>query len=336
MSMKTADHDGAYKKLFSNVHMVRALIEAFVSRELADELAFESMTSINVEFRARSLTQRASDLIWRIPSSGEDVYMMLMLEFQSSTDVNMPMRFLTYTAMLYDQLISEGLSLSKSKLPPVLPVVLYNGSSTWNVTTRTLECIDVDTHSKLRDYQPDLSYYLIDIGRLVRAQVEDIDDPASMLFELERVQKLDELRPRLERLVELLDLFPAGLEELYAIWFERVMGPRTKINLTHDDIKHFRKEPTMLSETIDRWHREATEKGLEEGREKGLEEGREEGREEGMLNLLTRLLEARFGPSNTRAEALGTLTTEQIEEVGLRLVTRPDAGEPELLAFELG
>ena len=57
-------------------------------------------------------------------------YLMILLEFQSSPDPWMVIRFLVYVGLLYQQLIKEN-QLRSGKLPPVFPVVLYNGSKTW-------------------------------------------------------------------------------------------------------------------------------------------------------------------------------------------------------------
>ena len=228
MGSDAPDHDGAYKKLFSNVHMVRALVERFFSKEVADTLDFDAMTSVDPGFLTPSLTRRTSDLIWKVPTyDGEDVFVVLMLEFQSTVDATMALRVLTYSALLMMHLADKGAIKDGKKLPPVLPFVIYNGAATWTAATSTGELIDVAPTSALWDYQPNLRYYLIDIGRLERVDdVDTIDDPVSMLFELERITTIDEIEVRFARLVALFDLISSSLEEPFAIWFERVMGPR--------------------------------------------------------------------------------------------------------------
>ena len=55
--------------------------------------------------------------------------MLVMLEFQSRDDPGMALRVLEYTAMLYRELLRED--WGGAPLPPVLPVVLYNGHRPW-------------------------------------------------------------------------------------------------------------------------------------------------------------------------------------------------------------
>ncbi|MCQ9618230.1 Rpn family recombination-promoting nuclease/putative transposase [Paenalcaligenes niemegkensis] len=78
------------------------------------------------------LTQRHDDSIWRVRFDGTWVYLYLMIEFQSSDDHFMAVRVVTYTGLLYQDIIrSTGLGQG-DKLPPVLPIVLYNGSKRWS------------------------------------------------------------------------------------------------------------------------------------------------------------------------------------------------------------
>ena len=60
----------------------------------------------------------------------EWLYVLVVLEFQSTTDEIMALRVLQYTAMLYHELLRSR-TVKAGELPPVLPVVLYNGDAEW-------------------------------------------------------------------------------------------------------------------------------------------------------------------------------------------------------------
>jgi len=59
----------------------------------------------------------------------------LLLEFQSSVDRLMAVRLLTYVGLLYQDLAAAGEIPHGGKLPPVLPIVLYNGQAPWTAAT---------------------------------------------------------------------------------------------------------------------------------------------------------------------------------------------------------
>jgi Domain of unknown function (DUF4351) len=66
------------------------------------------------------------------------------------------------------------------------------------------------------------------------------------------------------------------------------------------------------------------------GREfkRGLQEGRQEGRHEGEIAILRRQIERRFGPIPTWAEErLASRTTENLEELGVRILDAQSLGD---------
>ena len=53
----------------------------------------------------------------------------------------MAVRILTYVGLLYQDLIKRKQLPEYEKLPPVLPVVLYNGNRLWNAAQPILELL---------------------------------------------------------------------------------------------------------------------------------------------------------------------------------------------------
>ena len=46
-----------------------------------------------------------------------------------------PVRLLTYAGLLYEKLIADGALQEHDVLPPVLPIVIYNGQTPWTAPT---------------------------------------------------------------------------------------------------------------------------------------------------------------------------------------------------------
>ena len=64
-------------------------------------------------------------------------YLLILLEFQSEDDPWMALRIHTYTGLLYQELVrNEAPGIADGRLPPVLPVVLYNGTEPWTAARR--------------------------------------------------------------------------------------------------------------------------------------------------------------------------------------------------------
>jgi hypothetical protein len=57
------------------------------------------------------------------------------MEFQSRPDPSMPVRFMGYESLFYQRLMAGQPAADWRKLPPVIPVLVYNGWEPWNVAT---------------------------------------------------------------------------------------------------------------------------------------------------------------------------------------------------------
>ena len=122
-------HDAAYKTLFSHPRVVRDLLRGFVPEPWTDALDLDSLEKLPAEFTSDDLRrQRRADAVWRIRFRGEWLYVLVLLEFQSTEDRYMALRILVYTGLLHQDLIRRGATGPHGVLPPVLPIVLYNGT----------------------------------------------------------------------------------------------------------------------------------------------------------------------------------------------------------------
>lgn len=77
----------------------------------------------------------------------------------------MAVRIQTYLGLLYQDLIRTRKLSSTGWLPPVLPIVLYNGADPWNAA-RTLDDLTGPAPPVLSEYRPQQVYFLIDEQRI--------------------------------------------------------------------------------------------------------------------------------------------------------------------------
>ena len=139
---------------------------SFIGR-WSDTLDFGSLNALPASYVSRDLHQRHSDLVWRIRFQDERwLYVVVVLEFRSTIDQRMAVRMLTYTGLLYERLIADGALRKNDKLPPMLPIVIYNGARRWNAPTELHELIATGPSTTLAVYQPSLRYFLLDHGRV--------------------------------------------------------------------------------------------------------------------------------------------------------------------------
>ncbi len=306
--------DPAYKQLFSRSRMVRDLLYGFAARDWSADLDFTSLTPLPASYVSEDLRQRHGDLVWRIRFHDERwLYLVLMLEFQAAVDRAMAVRMLAYTALLYQKLIGEGALREHDALPPVLPIVIYNGRRRWGAAADVSELI-ASGGPALARYQPSQRYFLLDEGR-----VPDGDLPSGNL--VSALIALETNRDR-ERLPELLGSLIAllreqGDEELtqaFRAWVAQVLLPRRFRGTESASLPRLEEVRTMLAEQVREWTAEWIEEGREQGREQGIAQGRAEERA-----LLCRQAERKFDAATAQrlATALGSVADpDRLAQVG--------------------
>lgn len=215
----------------------------------------------------------------------------LLLEFQSRIDKLMALRMLNYLSLLYLDLVKQGELTLSGKLPPVLPIVLYNGPRRWSATREVGELIE-EVPGGLTAYRPSLKYLLLDEGELTEAGQALRGNLAAALFRLEHSRDVGEVETVVESLTEWLDVEEdRDLRRAFGIWLSKVLAeakfPEAE-GLTARELEDSR---DMLRERVLEWTQEWRAEGRQEGRQEGLREGRLQGEQ----RVLLRQLELKFG-----------------------------------------
>ena len=290
--------DAAYKNLFSHPRMVEDLLRGFAARGWSERPDFSTLERLSAEFVSDDLRQRRGDGLWRVRFRDATwLYLIVQLEFQSTVDRYMAVRMLVYTGLLYQDLVRRGELGPNGELPPVLPVVLYNGPSRWTAAEDVAALI-APAGEAMACYQPSYRYFLLD----ERVQGED-DLPrrnlVSALIALENSRSSADLKRALGALYDWLR--GPGEPEIrrsFREWIERAGARRIFGSEGELSVQTSEEVNTMLAERVEEWTREWVEKGREQGIEQGVEQGIEQGIEQGLAEerrLLCRLAGRKFG-----------------------------------------
>jgi predicted transposase/invertase (TIGR01784 family) len=297
------DHDQSYKLLFSHPEMIADLLRGFVREGWVRRLDFGSLQKVGASYVADDLREREDDVIWRVRFNDEWLYVYLLIEFQSTVDRFMAVRVLAYLGLLYQDLIRTGQLTADGRLPPVLPVVLYNGSRRWDAAEDVGELI-APVPGGLDRYRPRLRYLLLDEGRYSESELAPLRNLVAALFRLENSRTTQDVGRVLAALAEWLAApEQASLRRAFTVWLKRVFLPGRMPGVEFGHLNDLQEVHSMLAERViewtEQWKREGLEKGLEEGRQQGLQQGLQEGLQQGLQQgeaaLLLRLLERRFG-----------------------------------------
>lgn len=312
-----AGHDPSYRLLFSHPRMVEDLLRGFVREDWLSRLDFSTLERVNGSFITEGLKARRNDLIWRVrwADNGEGgwFYLYLLIEFQSTPDPFMAVRLLVYVGLFLQELIREEGLTASGQLPPVLPLVFYNGRRPWKGPL-DLQSLFAPVPEGLRRHLPQLEYFLLDENRLTQGEKEQPSNLVATLVRMDTSRSEDFTFFAKDLAIMLPGEKYADLRRAFTAWMVRVLR-ETHPGATIPAVEDLEEIP-MLVETL---------------REKYRREYRE-ARLEGVRETLLRQMERRFGPVpasvRARIESLsskkeldkiadGILTAESLRELGL-------------------
>ena len=222
-------HDSSFKLWFDHPRMVQDLLRGFLPADLAVVFDFDTLEQMSAEYVGDDLRQSRGDMLWRVrfraEAGREWLYLLVLLEFQSTVDRHMAARVLAYTGQTYLKLIrGEEAPAPDGKLPPVLPIVLYNGRARWSAPGEMSETIAA-VGSGLAPFQPRQRYLLID-EHAMRAEDLPSGNVVSAQIELEQ-GSMEAMEPALRELDGLLaGRRYASLRRGFAEWARRMVERR--------------------------------------------------------------------------------------------------------------
>ena len=176
-----SDHDAKFKALFSNRYLMEQLIGGFVDGHLTHRLDIQSLErfpteSVSQDKQGRKYKIRHNDVMWRVRfTDGSEMYMLLMVEIQSSVDQSMAIRIAEYVINWYRYLFHGE---STNQLPPIFPIVIYDGDRPWTAKMKLSDMVTMPDWMKRIMTWIEASYYVIDLRRLY----EDGQLPSGNVF----------------------------------------------------------------------------------------------------------------------------------------------------------
>ena len=172
---------------------VADLLRGFAG-DLARHLDFATLERLPASFVTERLGQHHADMLWKIRTGdGNWLYLLILLEFQSTIDRRMAMRMLNYTMRILNGLSADELGPGGT-YPPILPVVIYNGKRNWNAATK-LRDLFAPVPGAMLGYLPRYRYLLIDLRALDPSLLaaENVVSLMAMLEQARSQGRLEEL-----------------------------------------------------------------------------------------------------------------------------------------------
>ena len=299
-------HDSRYKWVFSHPSFVKKFLQSFVPLSFVKKLDFDAMERVDKEFVSEEFRSLESDIVYKIPYCGSCIYIFLLIEFQSTVDSAMPLRFLRYTGELY----RFAKPNTKTGLyPAAFPVLLYNGDEKWHVAHNVANLIEKSIPS---EFIPNFRYFPVLINEFSRRTLVKIRNAVSAIFYIEN-SRVEELEARMDELVTIIKDEETESLRVLAKWFIGYLRhkagrrPDTDTEKLYEQITSPMEVKTMFATKL----REHEDELLQQGRQEGRQEGMQLGMQEKAIEAAHRM-KAKGYTVDDIAEITG-LSKEQIE-----------------------
>lgn len=282
-------NDMGYKWLFSHPKMVQNVMESFVPEEFVKDLDFTTLDKVDKSFVTKKFRKKESDMIWKVKFKERYMYIYILFEFQSTVDTFMSLRMLRYICELWEDLIKND---RIKMLPPVFPLLIYNGEAQWTAPKNISDLID---HNIPNAYIPYFSYFPLIENEIPEETLLSIKNAVSAIFLCENTRDFGEIERKIEKLVELLKTEQQDIVRLFTEWFYNIfVGAEGKMPEQIEDLKEV---GAMLRTVVEKHKEELLNKGRQEGRQEGRREGLEKGLQKGLQK----------GTHDTRIETARTM-----------------------------
>jgi len=270
-------HDQFLKRLLDQPGTAGALLKERLPAEVAALLTDDAPELLQGSFVSQELAEYRTDRLYRSKTkTGRAVLIYTVIEHKSSVDRRIGLQLLGYVSQILQNW--AGNNPDSALLPPVLTLVVYNGSAVWDVPLSLAAATDAD--EILRPWLPDLRYNLVELRAIQDGLLSKQEALKIGFLILKRGTAGGDLY---EDLIELGRAAAAlGMDDLVAL------------------VRYLLGEPNNIRSEILRRALAVIVPGQEDrimsiAAEEWKAEGKAEGKVEGQIRTLSRLIERRFG-----------------------------------------
>jgi hypothetical protein len=186
--------------------------------------------------------------------------------------------------------------LDDGRLPPILPIVLYNGGSRWSSVTDIFELIP-PVPGLVEQFKPRLKYLLIDENDYADHGLASVKNLVAAVFQIEHPASPQRIGELIALLGEWLGDRP-DLRRMFAIWIRATLMRKPEYRIVLPQIDDLQEIKVMLADRLEEWAHGYEAQGMQKGEALALQ----------------RLLTKRFGTitSDVTARIAGA-SVEEIE-----------------------
>ncbi|MFO7802992.1 MAG: Rpn family recombination-promoting nuclease/putative transposase [Desulfovermiculus sp.] len=282
-----APHEGLFHKVFRNPDNTKYFLQQHLSPDIQRSIDLDSLRLENVSYVDDNLKKHFADLVFSLMLRGEEfpsARVYLLFEHKSAPAPLVGMQILRYMALqwkdLYDQKLIVG------KLPPILPIVIYQGQDRWKPRISFHDLVEMPSDS-FKAYIPDFAFAFFSVRGL---DAQKVQENVILRFYVEMIKSLDspQIKEMLPRLVQgFVQALGSHTATEYIEIFFKYLTKASGVLEKHD----FQRALSYLPEGGERVMNTLADQWMEQGERNGLTKGR---KQEAQDNLIA-VAQEKFG-----------------------------------------
>ena len=309
--------DNSFKLIFADHKLFSEFIRDFINIDILKNISPDDIEDVSERYIPLTGNSRDSDTVKRIKLNGKTPFFVIaVLEHESQVNFRASFKIFQYIYLVLDAWEKEaekedpGVSLRKDfKYPPVLPIVFYDGKSSWTAERNFFNRTHLN--SDFEKYIPKFEYELVNLNDYNEEEIMKFGNALSFILLVDKLRDskgksmlthlpadyVEKLRLQIPEYLSKL-LIKVTYSLLSKSEFKRPEAEQVVSGLKKAEHREYDDMFEALLESMREAQQEAWEEGHEEGIEIGIEQGREEEREKGEKKLQQDKLNTAFNLKN--------------------------------------
>jgi len=315
-------HDRLFKRVMSDEANVRQFIKEFLPKELSSQIDLKDMKLIPTE-KVKGYNKYYMDIAVECKIANSKGQLYFVFEHKSYPDPGILLQILSYMAVLWDEQRKKNIPLT-----PVIPVVIYHGDSSWNVTTHFRGQFDSLTES-IKPYIPEFNYVLVDLTQMPNDEIEQKAQNAPFLAASLLLMKLVALGD-IDGILRIAVIISLSEEERIILLLYLFYTLDVDQNVMQEIASKLGGEKIMPS-LAERLIKQGEERGEKRGEERGERKGTIKGKQE----LLIKQLRRKFNLTHGEEKMIRSVTDETKLDAAAEAILDAKSKEEVLKVLEL-
>ena len=283
-----------HDKIFRTVLDRKSDAIVLINKALNTQLEVQDIEKYNSSFINKVFQNREADIVYKI----KDRSIFILIEHQTKVDYLMPYRILEYEVAIMQSAIDlDKIKNKESKIPLVIPIVLYTGNKKWNAK-KYLE----ENQEKIEGIENGLgNYNLIDINELTEKDLLEDKSFISKMMLIEKSKNTENIVEILEKIVKITkEEDKETLRRIISIILEEKIG----ITKAKELIEKMEGDEGNMLAVVDMIRRE---------NQMYIEIGKKEGELKEKIKIVTNMLKEKFNIETI--QKITGINKEEIEKI---------------------